>query len=157
MAARDQATSPAPYEEDDEDLVLSGTQPAAQRKWGKTDGGQATSTNATATGTQTAPRDEVVVEVGAEEREGLGEEEEEEEMQGVEEEGGGRSVGVQVEQGAEGTIRAAERRGGKATWWRGIALGKGRGGDEWEGKKVAFKEARKERKKKWAALRAGNV
>ena len=153
MAAKDQATSPAPYEEDDEDQVFSGTQPAAQRKWGKTDGGQATSTNATATGTQTAPRDEVVVEVGAEEREELGEGEEEEEMQGVEEEGGGRSVGVQVEQGAEGTIRAAERRGGKATWWRGIALGKGRGGDEWEGKKVAFKEARKERKKKWAALR----
>ena len=92
MAAKDQATSPAPYEDDDEDQVFSGTQPAAQRKWGRTDGGQATPTNATATGTQTAPRDEVVVEVGEEERKALGEEEEEE-MEGVVEEGGRVSRG----------------------------------------------------------------
>ena len=29
MAAKDQATSPEPYEEDESDQVLSGTQPAA--------------------------------------------------------------------------------------------------------------------------------
>ena len=56
MAAKDQATSPAPsYEEDD------GGQPAAQRKWGATEATKATPTDATATGTQTAPLDEVVV------------------------------------------------------------------------------------------------
>ena len=47
-------------------------------------------TDVTAT-TQTAPRDEVVVEVGEEERRDLGEEEEEEEeMEGVVEEGSGK-------------------------------------------------------------------
>ena len=62
-------------------------------------------------------------------------------------------MGVQVEQGAEGTIRAAERRGGKRSWWRGVALGKGKGGDEWEGKGVGWKMARRDRKRKARAAK----
>ena len=107
-----------------------------------------TPTDVTATGTETAPTDEVVVGVGEEEREGL--EEEEEEMEGVEEEGGKRSRGTQVETGAEGTIRAAERAGGRAMWWRGVPLGKGEGEGGWEGKGVAWRKARSMRKRKAA-------
>ena len=116
-----------------------------------------TPTDATATGTQTAPTDEVGVEVGADEREEMEEEEEEEGTQGVEEEGGRRSRGTQVEKGAEGTIRAAERAGGKATWWRGVALGKGTGEGGWEGKGVAWKKARRERKRKAKAAEGANA
>ena len=55
MAARNQTTSPVPYEEDENDLVFSGPQSAAQRKRGATGATQVTPTDATATGTQTAP------------------------------------------------------------------------------------------------------
>ena len=132
MAAKDQATSPAPsYEEDD------GGQPAAQRKWGATRATKVTPTDATATGTQTAMRAD--------------------EGEEMEEEGGRRSRGTQVEKGAKGTIRAAERAGGKASWWRGVALGKGKGEGGWEGKGVAWRKARRERKRKAKAAEGANA
>ena len=114
MAAKHStATSPAPAYEEEDDQFLAGNQSASRRKWGATGVLEVTQTNATATGTQTAPRDEVVVGVGEEERKGL-EEEEEEEMEGVVEEGGWVSVAVQVEVEGRNSIRAAERAGGRA-------------------------------------------
>ena len=156
MAAKHStATSPAPAYEEEDDQFLAGNQSASRRKWGATGVLEVTQTNATATGTQTAPRDEVVVGVGEEERKGL-EEEEEEEMEGVVEEGGGVSVAVQVEVEGRNSIRAAERAGGRAMWWRGVALGKGVGGEEgWEGKNVGIKSRRARKRRAEKATKEG--